>query len=324
MTPRQTALSFSFFALVATASAAAAQQAAPAMSKDDIATLARIEVTISKVRDSVGAQLTMVRNKKDEQQQDLRQRLASQVSTILLKSGLSEAEYRRRTFVISSDLQARQLYDSMVVVITGTPLPGAMPVAATVNVPAGQVGVHIGHVVNAFGNTPSGVGLLTAAIAESRIAATHAQLATRQPTNLDYMKLHAGHVINALDPTVVTAGPGQGYGVKKAADGVATHIELAAQVTGASANVLLHSRHIAICARNTIQRADALIALAQKIIASTSAAEAAGLVSELAAMSDQLMNGKDANADGRVGPEVGEGGLNVADDHLKLMLTMER
>lgn len=309
-------------ATLLSATASMAQQAT--LSKDDIAALARIEVAIGKVRDSVGAQLTMSRNKKDEQQKELRDRLQAQVTAILGKGGLSEAEYRRRTFVISSDFKARQLYDSVIVVASGAPLPGLMPPSApTVAVPAGVVGTHIGHVINAFNGTPSGVGLLTAAIAEARIAATHAQLATRQPTNLEYMKTHAGHVINALDPTVVTAGPGQGYGVKKAADGVANHIELAAAATGSSANVQLHAKHIATCARNTITRADAMIALAQKIIASTTAAEANALVSQMAALSDQLMNGMDANADGRVTPDVGEGGLNMADDHVKLMLTME-
>lgn len=311
-------------AAILSASPSTAQQAPAPLSKEDIAALARLEVAIGKIRDSVGAQLTMARNKKDEQQQELRDRLQSQVTAILAKGGLTEAEYRRRTFVISSDFNARKLYDSVIVVASGAPLPGLMPPAAALTpVPAGVVGTHIGHVINAFNGTPSGVGLLTAAIAESRIAATHAQLATRQPTNLDYMKTHAGHVINALDPTIVTAGPGQGYGVKKASDGVANHIELAAASTGASANVQLHAKHIATCARNTIVRADAMIALAQQIIASTAAADAAALVSQLAALSDQLMNGMDSNADGRVTPDVGEGGLNMADDHVKLMLTME-
>ena len=324
MTPRTLAISLSLVAQFAASSAAGAQQAPAPLTKDDIAALARIELAISRVRDSLDAQLTQARNKKDEQQKELRDRLQAQVATLLLKGGLSEAEYRRRTFIVSSDMAARKTYDSVVVAVTGAPLPGSPPATvATVPVPAGIVGTHIGQVINSFGNTPNGVGLLPAAIAEARIAATHAQLASRQPTNLDYMKTHAGHVINALDPTIVTSGPGQGYGVKKAADGVATHIELAAAAAGASANVQLHAKHIAICARNTIARADAMIALAQKIIAATTAGEAAGLVSQLAALSDQLMNGTDANADGRITPERGEGGLNMADDHVKLMLTME-
>jgi hypothetical protein len=302
-----------------------AQQPARApLTRDEIAALAKAEVAIGRIRDSVGAQLTQVRNKKDEQQQELRGRLQSQVAAILQASGLSEAEYRRRTFEISVDLTARKTYDSVVVAVTGMPLPGLLPPGpAGVAVPAGPVGTHIGHVVNAFNGTPGNVGLLTVAVAEARIAATHAQLATRQPANLDYMKTHAGHVIHALDPSVVSAGPGQNYGVKKAAEGVATHIELAAAVPGASGNVQLHARHIATCARNTIQRADALIALAQQVISSTSATEAAGLVSRMATLADQLMNGVDANGDGRITVDPGEGGLNLADDHVKLMLAVE-
>ena len=34
------------------------------------------------------------------------------------------------------------------------------------------------------------------------------------------IQTHAGHVINAIDPTIVAQGPGLGYGVKKAAQGV--------------------------------------------------------------------------------------------------------
>ena len=39
------------------------------------------------------------------------------------------------------------------------------------------------------------------AMAEARVAVQHAGLAARNPANLDAMKLHAGHVINAVDPT---------------------------------------------------------------------------------------------------------------------------
>jgi hypothetical protein len=75
-----------------------------------------------------------------------------------------------------------------------------------------------------------------------------------------------------------------------------------------------------MCARNTVERADAVIAIAQKIIASTTAAEAAALVAQMASAADQLIAGSDANHDGRITWEKGEGGLQVADEHVKLML----
>jgi hypothetical protein len=187
-------------------------------------------------------------------------------------------------------------------------------------VPAGPVGTHLGHVMNAFADTPKGMGLLPAAMEEARIASVHAGLAARDPENLAAMKLHAGHVINAIDPSVVTSGPGLGYGVKRAALGVATHIDLAAKVPGASANVVTHANHVGTSARNTVQRADAIVALAQRIQAATSASEAAALVSQLVSLTNEVVVGKDADADGKVTWKEGEGGLQQCDEHVKLLL----
>jgi hypothetical protein len=178
--------------------------------------------------------------------------------------------------------------------------------------------------VNGFNDAPNGMGLLATAMGEARVAAQHAALATRQPDNLNYMKTHAGHVINALDPTIVAAGPGLGYGLRKAALGVATHIELAAAAQGASSQVVTHSKHVAIAARNTSARVDQLLALAQKVQAATTAEEAAGLVSQIASLADQLIPGSDANGDGRITYEEREGGLQHAEDHMRFMLAAPR
>lgn len=317
-------------ATAATAATATAQQAsAPSIGRDEIAALARAEVAIAKARDSVNAQLAMPRNKTAAAQPELRDKLLAHRAEALQRNGLTDAEYRRRTFVISTDDNARRIFDSVVVAVTGIALPGIVvaPVGAvrsgTVPVPAGPVGVHVGHLVNAWGDTPMGAGLLPTAMSEARVAATHAGLAARQPTNLEYMKTHAGHVINAIDPTIVTTGPGLGYGLKKAANLAATHIELAAGTPGASANVINHAKHIAMSVRNTVARADQILALAKRIHGATSAAEAAGLVGQMASLAEQLMVGADVNADGRITWEAGEGGLQHADEHMKLMLVGE-
>jgi hypothetical protein len=238
---------------------------------------------------------------------------------------MTSEDYRRKTYVVSTVDSVRTLFDDMVSEITGGPRPGQAPPQAAssspvANLPAGAAGTHIGHVLNAFGDTPDRMGLLPVAVAEARIAAQHAALAGRAPTNLDAMKLHAGHVIHAVDPTVVAMGPGRGYGVKRAALGVASHIELAARADGAPAGVVTHSVHVATSARNTMQRADSLVAIAQRIRASTSASEAADLVSQMASLADQLIAGVDANADGRITWAEKEGGLQHAQEHMDLML----
>lgn len=323
----------SFLVLLAFAgvSTAAAQQpvaAAPAVTalpRDEIAMLARLQVAINTLHDSANVQLALPRNTTTPALQAVREKLDAQIAELLRRAGLSDAQYRRKTFVLSTDLPTRKVFDSVVVAVTGAPLPGtyvAPPVAVrtVVVVPAGPVGVHIGHVVNAFGDTPGGQALLSTAVAEARIAAQHATLATRQPANLEYMKTHAGHVINAIDPGVVAQGPGLKYGVRKAAGGVVMHIELAAAAQGASPHVVMHAQHVATSARNSVARADQILAIAAKVQASTNAPEAAALVSQMASLADQLIAGADANADGRIGWQAGEGGLQHCDEHVKLLL----
>lgn len=306
-----------------------AQAAASHMSAEQVAALARISLEISTLRDSTQARLAQPANDKPEAQKRLRDQLVAQIAGVLQRASMTEDQFRHETFLVSTDTGARRVFDETMAKLTGAPLPGQLQTVATaaapaVKVPPGQVGVHIGHIVNAFAEAPMGMGLLPTAMAEARVAIQHAALAARNPSNLDAMKLHAGHVINAIDPTIVPKGPGLGYGVKKAAEGIATHIELAAKAPGASENVKMHAEHVAAAARNSVQRSDQIVALAKQIQAATSAADAAALVSQLVSLTNELVAGKDINADGRVGMEPGEGGLQQCDEHIKLLLAGEK
>lgn len=182
---------------------------------------------------------------------------------------------------------------------------------------------HIGHVMDAWNDTPDGVGLLPAAIDEARIAAQHAALAAKDPANLDAMKRHTAHVLHAVDPTQVENGPGKGYGVKRAAEGAAKHIEAAANTDGASNAIQTHATHVATSARNSLARADEIVALAKRIEMATSASAASSLVADLNRLAEQLLGGVDANGDGRTGWQEGEGGLEVAETHANLMKKAE-
>jgi hypothetical protein len=295
---------------------------AAAMSKDELTALAKVHVAIGVAQDSIDAQLAQSKNKTVAAQQGLRDKFRTQVAEILQQSGMTEADFDRKTFVISSDTAARRTFDGIVAKMTGVPTPGQVANAnKTVPVPAGPVGVHIGHVVNGFKDTPNGQALLTVAMTEARTAAQHATLAARNTSDLNYMKTHAGHVLNALDPTIEPKGPGLGYGLKRAATGVATHIELAAKAEGASPNVILHAKHVATAANNVVARCDQLIGIAKQIQAATDATAAAALVSQMISLSQQLIAGVDTNGDGRITWE--EGGLQQAQEHVTLMLAGE-
>ena len=315
--------------------AARAQAAATHLDKDEIARLAKVQVAIEVAHDSTDLQLAMVGNKKPEVQEALKAKLRTQVTEIQSKNGLTEAQYKHETFLVSTDTGLRRTFDGQIVQLTGAPLPGGYtpppagrggrggtgPTTPPIKVPAGAVGAHIGHVVNSFADTPGKMGLLPVAFAEARTAQQHATLGMKAAT-LDGMKLHAGHVLNAMDPTIVAAGPGLGYGMKKAALGVATHIELAAKAPGASPNVILHATHIATAARNAAARADSIIVLAKEVQAATTMADAAKLLSQVVSLCDQAIAGVDAKGDGRVTWQTG--GLQQAQEHIDLMLAAEK
>lgn len=178
---------------------------------------------------------------------------------------------------------------------------------------------HMGHVADAFSNTPSGAGLLPTAQAEAEVARQHAMLALRNTEDLDAMKRHAGHVLHAIDPTRIEQGPGAGYGVVRAASGIVQHIEMAGAHETASENVATHATHVASSARNAVSRAEQIAGLADRVMAASSAADAAPLMEEIAELTERLVAGHDANGDGRIGWQEGEGGLEQAELHINLM-----
>lgn len=297
----------------------------PQIPPTDLETFVRAAVAINTARDSMQAQISSPRNAKLSAQQEIRQRFNAQVAEILHHAGLTETEFDRKTYIVSADSVTRRAYDSIVVRVTGQPIPSVyVPPnqAPQVKVPATAAGAHIGHVVNSFHDTPNSQGLLPIAMNDARVAAQHAQLAARNPTNLESIKLHAGHVLNALDPSLMPMGPGSGYGVKRAAMGIATHIELAAKAAGATPNIVTHSAHVATAARNTVTRADQAVELAKKIREATTADDAMKLLNELIPLTQQLVTGMDANHDGKI--SVDEGGLQLAQEHLNMMLAAEK
>ena len=303
----------------------AAAAAAPRMSRDDVVAFAKVSLSVSQFRDSIQKQLTMARNKTLQAQQELREQMVTGIDEVLHRAGMSDADFSHKTYLISTDSASRAIFDETIAKLTGAPLPGQVAAAVpAVPVPDGPVGVHVGHVLNAFSDTPKGMGLLRTAMEEARTAAVHAGFAARDPENLGAMKMHAGHVINAVDPSVVATGPGLGYGVKRAALGVAAHLDLAAKAPGASPSVELHAGHAATSARNTVQRVDAIVALAQKIQASATAADAASLVSQLVSLTNELVVGKDDDADGKVTWKDREGGLQQCEEHVMLLIAGEK
>lgn len=187
--------------------------------------------------------------------------------------------------IATQDLAGLPLYAGRPVRITGEWKDGGIAASKIEAIPAH---LHLGHVMTNWPDTPSNVGFLIVAIADAKVAVTHAELAAKSAGNLDDMKLHAGHVLNALDPGVEPKGPGSGYGVNKAATGALQHLELAVNAEGGSANIKTYAAPVSASLKNVLQWTAEASAAAQKIRATVSVAEAAGLADMLYGLTRQI------------------------------------
>ena len=231
------------------------------------------------------------------------------------------------------DLPLRGVARSLLILTLGGPATGFGPAeasaqdtpppdaAAEARTPPAHV--HLRHVAETFRGTPDNAGLLPTAVAEAEIARRHAELAGGDPTDLEGMQRHAGHVIHALDPTEVEAGPGTGYGMIRAAERSAHWVELAMSSAGGGEAVQTHAPHVATAARSAARMAEEAVEVADDIVDAESAEEAAELLSRLVELTVAIVDGVDADGDGRVSWRDGEGGLAQARQHLELLLRGE-
>jgi hypothetical protein len=84
--------------------------------------------------------------------------------------------------------------------------------------------------------------------------------------------------------------------------------------------MVTHSAHVVASAKNTERRSDQIVAIAQIIVSYIDSPEdAAELYKDLKALSDALVAGTDANGDGQVGWQEGEGGLQIVEQHANFM-----
>jgi hypothetical protein len=186
--------------------------------------------------------------------------------------------------ISNQDAMGIPLYAGRPVKLTGEKRGDAIFVTKVEAIPAH---LHLGHVMTNWRDTPGTRGFLPVAIDEARVAVLHAKLAAKG-ASLDEVKLHAGHVLNALDPSVEPKGPGAGYGVKKAATGAQQHLDFSVKAEGATANVTSHAAQVSDLLARALQSVDQGAALVQRIRASTDATEAGRLASDLSALVQKL------------------------------------
>lgn len=207
-------------------------------------------------------------------------------------------------------------------ILTPAVLATAIVVAAPAVSAQSDAHRHIGHVADMFNGTPENVGLLAAAQAEAEVAALHAELAAGSG-DLAGIQRHIVHVLHAIDPSTSDTGPGRGYGLARAASGCADHIGMAGGSDDASDAVKAHSTHVQTSCQNVVAWAEGIAEKAGAVAAATDMAGAKALAEEIAAMTEAIVSGTDADGSGRVSWGEGEGGLAQAATHLRLVKEAE-
>lgn len=172
--------------------------------------------------------------------------------------------------------------------------------------------------------TPDGKGFLPMAEAEAQTALVQVTVGLRDPENLDHLKEYARAAQHAIDPVRITTGPGRGYGVKKAAEGVVSYVTAAGKSPDASEKVQSFSRWVATSAENVIERADRVTDLLGKVERMKTATNAARVMHLVRGMCQEILLGKDTNKDGEVSWKKHEGGLAQAKRNMTVMLRIEK
>ena len=180
--------------------------------------------------------------------------------------------------IANQDAMGLPLYAGRPVKLTGERKGGAIFITKVEAIPAH---LHLGHVMTNWRDTPGSRGFLPVAADEASVAVQHARLAS-QGANLDDIKLHAGHVLHALDPTLEAKGPGAGYGVKKAATGALQHLDFAVKAEGATANITTHAgTGVGLSLTNVLQSVIRPMLSPRRFAPATDAAEGTQLATEL-------------------------------------------
>jgi len=105
-------------ALSVPARIAAQDPAGQPISVETLTAYARAYLAVAAVRDSVQVQLAAPKNKTAEAQAELRDRLRARVTGIIGEHGMTEDEYRRITYRISTDLEQRKAFESIIATLT--------------------------------------------------------------------------------------------------------------------------------------------------------------------------------------------------------------
>ncbi len=92
-----------------------------AIDDDRLTAYAKAFAAIAVARDQAHAGLALPKSKTDATQKELREKLHKQIEQILREQGLSQEQYTRITYVISTDAEQRKRFEEILARLTAKP-----------------------------------------------------------------------------------------------------------------------------------------------------------------------------------------------------------
>ena len=207
-------------------------------------------------------------------------------------------------------------------------------------VPNGAL-THIRHLLVSFGSTPEQVGLTVGLVDTTSLVQDAGEQLEQafERGDENAMRESAEAIVNLIvgsqsedykdwDEDGNINNPGDGYGLLLNGgqggyiEGTITHAELAADSGDASADIILHSGHVAVSGKNVEEWAAQLRDVAKRI------AQSGGEITEAdirlaASLANQIHDGIDLDGSESVDPVAGEGGAMTAFEHAEYMADMQ-
>jgi len=183
-------------------------------------------------------------------------------------------------------------------------------------------------------DTPDNVGYLLGLRTQAEIVASHVSLTDLAlgPQDLVGVHRHAEHLINAIeglhgpnfgdvDGDGRILNPGDGKGLLSTSQGpgyiesVVQHAQAAIDAPDATGEIKLHAGHVLIGAQNTQTWVEQIDAKALELVRVQDIGTARAIFEEMRLLSENMLDGVDANGDGQIAPIPGEGTILTAYQH---------
>jgi hypothetical protein len=109
--PKAVVAAIVFAATAVSAPVRAQEPPLPQVGVEQLTPYAKAHIAIMAVRDEFAAQLADERNKTTEAQAELRRAVKERIALVIQEHGMTEAEHRRITYVISVDAEQRAAFE---------------------------------------------------------------------------------------------------------------------------------------------------------------------------------------------------------------------